>query len=497
MGGKDAPSPPDFGPIARAAEKSADLSFKLGQDQLAWAKQQFGYTSDITNKVVSSALQTQALNNQAAAQDRQRYQGIFQPMEDELAADAQAYASGERRDQQQGRAMALVNSQFTQQRNNALQHLESFGVDPSSTRFAALDIGTRASQAAASAAAGNQAAQVVDAQGRALRSEAINVGRGYPGQVAQTYGTSLNAGNQAAGTAFGNVASGANTMGTAPQWQQIGNQGLGIWGNTLQMGFQDQLASWQAEQGASSGWGSALGAGLGLLKGVSGMSFEEGGQVPQPVGDAGPGVVVPYSASPSGGAVTDDVPAVIMDRQAIPTGPAQINAGEFIVPRDVTEWLGQKGLQDIINKARKEQAGASAKPQQEAPPQQAIPDHTAPAYARGGPVILTQGNEAPNPTNNPGGAGTRSFGGWNGWSGFGGNGGALGNLWGTGDYSGSNPTGGGIDMSNYPDWFRDSPFGALFSRFTPGAPRPRPYMYGDGMDHATHGGANATSGGGY
>lgn len=407
MGGKgDAPDPPDFGPIARAAEKSADLSFKLGQDQLAWAKEQFGYTSDITNKVVSSALQTQDLNNQAAAEDRARYRGIFQPLEDELAADARAYASGERKDQQQGRAIAQVNNQFGQQRQAALQNLESFGVDPSSTRYAALDIGTRASQAAAQAAAGNQAAQVVDAQGRALRSEAINVGRGYPGQVAQTYGTSLSAGQLGANTAFGNVASGANTMGTATQWQGLGNQGLGVWGNTLQMGFQDQLASYQADQASSSGWGSALGAGLGLLKAIPGMSFAEGGEVPQPIGDAGPAIQgqhVPYSASPSGGAVTDDIPAVIMANQggqAVPTGPARINAGEFIVPRDVVEFVGQKGLQDFIDKSRKQQQAASAKPTEEVTP--AIPMGAGPGYAFGGrvPTMLTEYAELPNPQNN-------------------------------------------------------------------------------------------------
>lgn len=411
MGGKgDAPAPPDFGPIARAAEKSADLSFKLGQDQLQWAKEQFGYTSDITNKVVSSALQTQDLNNQAAAEDRARYRGIFQPLEDQLAADAQEYASGARLDQQQGRAIAQVNNQFGQQRNAALQNLESFGVDPSSTRYAALDIGTRTAQAAAQAASGNQAAQVVDAQGRALRSEAINVGRGYPGQVAQTYGTSLAAGQMGANTALANVASGANTMGTAPQWQGLGNQGLGVWGNTLQMGFQDQLAAYQADQASSSGWGSALGMVGGIM---SGLKFDQGGEVPMPIGDAGPAVIgraVPPSMSPSGGAVTDDIPAVIMAQQggqAVPTGPAAINAGEFIVPTDVVDWMGQKGLQDMIDKARKEQAGATAKP--EAGPAQAIPTGP-PAYARGGPVQLNTYAEAWNPQDNRSAVPTRGAG---------------------------------------------------------------------------------------
>jgi hypothetical protein len=57
--------------------------------------------------------------------------------------------------------------------------------------------------------------------------------------------------------------------------------------------------------------------------------------------DATSGGHVPYGISPSHGHVTDDV-------------VANLNAGEFVFPRDVTQHYGHKALYGMINKARKE-----------------------------------------------------------------------------------------------------------------------------------------------
>jgi hypothetical protein len=340
MGGKSkAPPPPDYGPIAAASEKSAKYAFDLGQDQLAWAKKQYGLDRELTDKVVNSAIGAQNANTSSAARDRSRYEAVYQPVENQLVRDAQSYASPERKDMEMGRAGALVAKQFQQQRQAAQQQLEGFGVDPSSTRFAALDIGYRAAGGAAEAAAMNQAGQSVDATGRALRSEAINVGKGYPGQIASQYGTSLAAGNSAVNSQLAATASGANTMGTGLQWQGAGNQALGVWGNTLHMGYQDQLAQFQANQSQSSGIGSALG----LIGGMATSFMAEGGTVPD-------------QASPSQGQAIDDV-------------PARLTPGEFVVPKDVVAFKGEEFFQKLIEGARK------AKPQGQAQPEmkQAIP----------------------------------------------------------------------------------------------------------------------------
>lgn len=352
MGGKSkAPDPPDYSKIAAASEKSAEYSFQLGKEQLAWAKEQYAQDREVSDSVIGAALDRQEVSDKQAAADRSRYEQIFQPLEEQLAYDAENWASQEKKEAAAGRAEADVAQQFQQARQTAAQKLEQFGVDPSQTRQGALDLQSRVAEAAAQSGAGNQARNALDAQQLALRSEAINVGKGYPGQIATQYGTALQSGNQAASTGLATTASGANTMGTGATWQGLGNQGLGTWGSTLHMGYQDQMAQYQANQQNSSGIGSALGLGAGLLtKFIPGLA--EGGEVP---GTAIPiphdGIGVPNSASPSGGQGVDDV-------------PAQLTAGEFVIPKDVMAWKGQEWAQKEIMKARQQSQSAQTAPAQ-------------------------------------------------------------------------------------------------------------------------------------
>lgn len=335
MGGKSkAPPAPDYSAIAAASKYAADLNYKMSKEQLAWAKEQYAQDREIADKVIGSALKTQGINERNAAEDRAFYMQNYRPLEQSLVNDAQSYATGDRKAYEAGRAASAVTQQFDQARNAATQNLEAFGVDPTSTRFAALDLGMRTQQAAAAAAAQNQATVNAENTGRMLRSEAINVGKGYPGQIAATYGTSLQAGNAAVNSGLATTASGANTMGTATQWSGLGNQSLGTWGSILNMGYQNQLAQYNANQNASSGWGGIAGAALGI--GARMLFADEGGAIPP-------------EASPSRGQAVDDV-------------PARVNVGEFIVPKDVVSWKGEEFFQKLIQGSRKAKVEAPAKP---------------------------------------------------------------------------------------------------------------------------------------
>ena len=343
MGGKnDAPDPPDYSAIASASKEAAQLAYKTSKEQLEWAKEKYGKDSEIAQRVIDAALERQDVNDQNAAKDRARYEAIYQPLEDQLAQDSEDYANPERIEQNAAKAQADVAQQFDASRKRALDNLQSFGVDPSSLRYAALDRAANVQQGAASAAAGNQSRQQDEAVGRALRSEAINVGRGYPGQIAGTYGTALQSGNQGINSALATTASGANSMGTGVQWQGAGNQALGTWGNALNSGFNNQLAAWQADQSNSSGLGGLLGTGLGFAA----TMLEGGGKA----GDVTPHGKVPAEISPSHGKAIDDV-------------PARLNAGEFVIPKDAVSWYGERHFQKLIETAGREKSQAKAKPE--------------------------------------------------------------------------------------------------------------------------------------
>lgn len=367
MCGSDAPPPPDYSAIAAASEESAKMSFELGKEQLAWAKEQYGKDSAIISKVVDAALARQAQNDEAALSDRQRYEEVYQPLEDKLVKEAEDYSSPERMEQKAGEASAEVAQQFDAQRRAAAQNLEAYGVDPTSTRYAALDMGSRVQQAAAQAGAANNAREQTETMGRAMRSEAINVGRGYPGQIAGTYGTALQSGNAAVNSAIGGTASGAATMGTGNQWVNSGNQGLNTWGNTLNMGYNNQMQQFQANQQSSSGLGGLFGSVLGAAGNAGGFAnlFAEGGAVPENVT---PGGNVPTSASPTGGKAIDDV-------------PARLTAGEFVVPKDVVSWKGEEFFQKLIDGSRKSKPQASAQPEYAIMPPQAPTFSSRPAGA--------------------------------------------------------------------------------------------------------------------
>jgi len=79
--------------------------------------------------------------------------------------------------------------------------------------------------------------------------------------------------------------------------------------------------------------------------GVIGRNYAGGGKVPS-------------SMSPSGGQQVDDVPARINQTG----GRANLNVDEFVIPRDVVQWQGQKFFQDLIKKSRQARLGAPAKP---------------------------------------------------------------------------------------------------------------------------------------
>lgn len=365
MSGKnDAPDPPDYGPLIAASTAAAEKNYQLGTEQLAWAKEQYGKDSVIAQKVIDAGLARQAENDANAKKDRQRYEQVYQPLEDQLVSDSNSYNSEGRRELEAGKAQATVAETFETSRRAAAQQLESFGIDPSSTRYAALDAGSRIAQAAAAAAAGNTARDNVEEKGRSLRSEALQIGQAYPGNIATTNSTSLQSGNQAINSGLATTGSGAATMGTSTQYGGLGNQALGQAGGLTGAQYEAAMAQYNANQQSSSGLGGLLGAGLGLL-GASGNAAGATG-LGMFLADGGP---VPDEASPSGGRGIDDV-------------SARLTAGEFVIPKDVLSWKGEEFFQKLIEGSRAAKPGAPARPKRGAIPAE------APAFQSRSPIPM-------------------------------------------------------------------------------------------------------------
>lgn len=217
--GKSAPKPDPR--IGEAAVKSAEM----GERYLSWMQGQ----SDITN--------------QWAEDDRARFQGTFQPLEDRMVADALAADSPERRDAMASEAIADVRQQSALGRGQQQRQMSAMGVSPDSGRAKAETRRGNTAEALAAAGAGNMARRQAEGMGDAKMAAVVNMGRG----MAVNPATSMGMSNQAAGAGFSGAMGG---------YQQQGNLLLGQ--------HRAQMDSWNAQNQMMGG----IGQGVGMLAGA-------------------------------------------------------------------------------------------------------------------------------------------------------------------------------------------------------------------------------------
>jgi hypothetical protein len=268
--------------MAQSSTDSAKIYADVSQQQLDWAKEQYKdqapQTKQFMDEALASSKQSRAAQDEQldnARKSQQFYESTYQPIESRLAKEATDYNSPARANQASAMAQGDVATAFSGQRAAALQTLEGFNIDPSQTRYGALDLGTRISQAAAQASAGTQSRLQSEAVGRGLETQAANMGRGYAGQVVSQYGGSTGAGTAATGQGGAGINAGINTsnvygsmMGNPTQWASMSNTASNSAMNATNTGYQNQMAGFNANaaiaQNTTSGIGSMVGAAAGV-----------------------------------------------------------------------------------------------------------------------------------------------------------------------------------------------------------------------------------------
>ena len=343
MGKKSTPKPPDLTPYADAMEQQGEWAFLTSQEQLKWAREQDTNNRALLQQVLGPQLEAQQNQADWAIRDRARYENTYQPLEDNLIKDFQEYGSEERLGRNRGRAMADVASNFDAQRRNALQRLESFGVDPSQTRNAALDVSMRTQQGAAMAAAATNSQRIDEDKARALRADAINIGRGMPSQVAQSYGQSVAAGSQAMGGANSTFGTSAGAIGSPGSFASLGQSGAQGAAGITNSGFQNQMSAYNAQQQANASMMSGIGSAVGMAAMLA-DGRQPGQAIPTTPGHvaAGPG---------NGSGIDDQVPATIVNPQTgAQVGDARISTDEYVIPADVLRAKGVEFFDRLLEK---------------------------------------------------------------------------------------------------------------------------------------------------
>lgn len=376
-GGDDTPAAPDYKPLIDMATDMAKHSLGLSDSQQKIFTDYFKQNKGVSNMFTRSMLGQ--MDKWLAESDDQleRYHKYGHPLEESLYQEAMDLQRPEWQEYEAGKAAAREAQKFAQAKSTAIQNLEQFGIDPSQTRAQALDLGVDVASGAAQAAAANVARDAAHQRAIDLRGKAIDTARAGEQMGQQAAGAGATFGNQGVNAGLATAASGAQTTGTGPTWQQLANQSVGTAAQTMNTQYQNQIDRQKAEQESSSGWGGVAGSVLGLAtKFIPGLA--EGGAIPEEM-------------SPTAGAQIDDVPAQIFAGGGQPVGQAQLNAGEFVIPEDVMKWKGEEWAQKEILKARGQmQSGDQrpAQPQGGPPPQGAPPQAGIPQYAASGAIPM-------------------------------------------------------------------------------------------------------------
>lgn len=394
---------------AMASAQAAQQAYQLGEQQLQWTQQVWNQEQPLMDaseqqQMALAAQEQQSLEQSDAesAQQYAQYESTYAPLEASYVNQAENWASPSATAEVRGQAMSDVAEQGQAGLNSAAETLRSYGINPGSGRYAALYTGAQPMLGAAEAAAGTTAAQNLRLQQMGLESGAINTGRGLVNATEGLTQAGTGAGSAASGaagtaaqTANQNLSTGSTAMTNPSQWFNAGANNMNSYVNAVNGYNTSQAAFNEAGAGEMGGLGSALGSvlGAGIMKiakgGVVGR-YADGGMVdptltpttpytgmgggmtgipsapvmpPQPMAlGATTGGTVPVHASPSMGATTDDVPAML-------------TANEFVVPKDVATWIGHKALAGQIDKARQEQQRFAGRDDIGGEPVHAIPQH--------------------------------------------------------------------------------------------------------------------------
>lgn len=273
-GGGSAPSPdPNIG-------KAALMEAQTGQDYLAFAKEQFAVANErqaqqdqLAAKVTNQSLKAADTALGWAQADRNRYQNVFQPLQDKFIDTATNWDSEERQNKLAAEAKADVINNATQQRQATQRQMTAMGVNPTSGRYANVDRSGEMATALAGAGAENTARNQVRKEGVAMLGDAINLGSGLAVNPASSLGLGVSSGASAYGTTSANNAQSAGNANIMGGGYQAAMQGYGQQANILNQQYSNQLSAWQANQNAAAQNTSGMFGAVGSVAGMAMVAF--------------------------------------------------------------------------------------------------------------------------------------------------------------------------------------------------------------------------------
>ncbi len=285
-GSSSAPAPdPQIGAAALKQAETGEAWLSFARDAFAISQDRQKELDDLTNRVTEQQLGLATDQAKWAREDRDRYNSVYKPIEDDFIKEATNYATEERQAEAAAEARgdvqtAAANNRAATERANA-----SMGVTPGSGRFAGVQAASDLGTTLAEAGAANTSRQAVRDKGLALKADVANLGKGLPAQAAAGAGGSV----AASGTALGG-AQGTNSQALAASTIMNAGYGGAMQGyagqaSTLNQSYGLQLDAWKTQQQMKAQSAGGIGSFLGGVAGLIYKSDENAKENKAPIDD--------------------------------------------------------------------------------------------------------------------------------------------------------------------------------------------------------------------
>lgn len=260
--------------IGRAALETA----QLGRDMFAFYQQEYINNKPAQDKLNALAAQVQEqlvesgkLNNQISKDYYDYMIDVFRPLEKDLVKSANEYDTAGRREAEAAEGLSDVRQAFDTQRDMASRNKERMGVNPNSGNSMALNAQMDTQEAIAGADAMNKGRERAESMGRAMKLDAVSIGKGLPANQATSQQIANSSAQGAVNTGLANAQNNRAETSLMGQGYQGAIQGVSAGGNMLQNQYNSQLQAHQMNQSNSNNqW-----AGIGALAGTAMMMMSD------------------------------------------------------------------------------------------------------------------------------------------------------------------------------------------------------------------------------
>jgi hypothetical protein len=330
----DSPSAPNPNPgmiaAAEASKEVGQMQKDVAMEYLTFSKQQYADFKDDLKEIAAAQKKIMA-DTAKRAEDYATYEReTFRPLEKRLVSEAEEFNTAAKQEEMASQGMADVASAYQVQRQQALDTMAKYGINPNSARFAAINAQLGQGEAASRAGVATKSRIAADEMGRARLYDAAALGRGLASNATAAASTAASAGTSAGGSYMAPAEFMGKSYGQTGQMLGGASSSFGTAGNIYGQEFNSRMQGYNAQMANQSDMFGALGGVAGMYLGGPGgakLFRADGGSIKR-LGRGG-------KVTGPGGPIDDKIPAMLSD-------------GEYVIPADTVKAIGVKKLDKLV-----------------------------------------------------------------------------------------------------------------------------------------------------